>query len=111
LLAVWLTAIVALSLIPLNLKVAIGTTGWLHNCGHLVAFAVFAALLTETGHQTGVRIVRAGAALALAFALELAQRAMYRNDFEWRDVAMDSIGTVLGYSMMLFFTRPKVTQG
>jgi hypothetical protein len=43
--------------------------------------------------------------------LELAQRAMYRNDFEWRDVAMDSIGTVLGYVMMLFFTRPKITQG
>ena len=96
LLIFWLLLIIALSLIPLDLKNELGTTGKLHQLGHYGAFLITAALLCWDANSLSHKILRCSGAFALGFTLEALEVLFYRNRFEWADVGTDSLGILSG---------------
>lgn len=108
--AVWLGLITALSLLPLRIKVAIGTVGSWHNAGHLLTFAATAALVLATASRATQRARRAILLVVFCSALEMLEAWLYHNRFEWGDLAIDSTGICLGWIAALlfdFFSRLK----
>lgn len=91
----WIAAVAALSLLPLDLKYALGTKGALHDAGHLAAFAVTALLYLNWRRPPLGRIWIGWPIAAFAVALEAAQTTFFGNQFEWRDIVTDLLGIAL----------------
>src|SRR5947208_12027033 len=86
-------AVGAVSLLPLGIKNAVGTTGAFHGLGHLAAFAVIAAIAVSLA-QNFTRVVRITlAVLSYAIFLELLEAVIYGSPFELYDVRTDAVGT------------------
>ena len=94
----WLLFVTALSLMPIQYKFELGTTGKLHEIGHFGAFLIAAGLLCWNTRTAGQRLLRCSGALCLAFLLEAAEMFFFRNRFEWTDVVVDALGIVSGYA-------------
>ena len=101
LLIFWLLFIIALSLIPLELKNELGTTGKLHQLGHYGAFLITAALLCWDANSLSRKLLRCSGAFALGFALEALEVLFYRNRFEWTDIGTDSLGILSGCLLVI----------
>ena len=101
LLIFWLLFIITLSLIPLELKNELGTTGKLHQLGHYGVFLITAALLCWDVESLSRKLLRCSGAFALGFSLELLEMLFYRNRFEWTDVGSDSLGILSGCFLVI----------
>jgi len=106
-LILWLVFLVTLSMLPLGIKNQIGTTGHLHNIGHVLAFTITGMLLTWKAESSFLRLMLACVALLIGFGLELLEHAVYKDLFEWSDVLLDAIGTLIALAIVLF--RPAAT--
>jgi hypothetical protein len=95
-LIVWTTCLAALSLMPLSVKRTIGTTGVLHNGGHLAAFAITGILFLQWRRPSRFQPWLLWPPAAFALALESAEAVLFHNAFEWRDVATDVLGLLTG---------------
>ena len=93
---VWLLFVITVSLMPFPMKMQLGTMGRLHAAGHYFAFLVTVFLLCKELKDLPGRVAGCAAAAALAILLEALETVMYRNRFEWRDVATDFAGVVTG---------------
>lgn len=93
----WVLLVIALSLIPLPWKNAIGTTGAFHQAGHLLAFLILALLLCRSAVTLSAKLVRCLGAVLLGIVLETAEHLLYHDRLEWEDVLVDVIGVVLGF--------------
>jgi hypothetical protein len=101
-LAVWAIGVALLSLLPLHFKRAIGTTGELHEVGHVVSFAITSVLFLQCSRPGAWAVWRLWPVLAFAFTLELLEAALYGNALEWRDIRSDTLGTSAGVLAYLF---------
>jgi uncharacterized membrane protein YhaH (DUF805 family) len=95
-LILWTAALTTLSLMPLPIKRAVGTTGQWHNVGHLIAFAITVVLFLQCRRPGGYSFCQLWPVVALAFALEWLESVLYRSIFEWKDVSVDALGIALG---------------
>jgi hypothetical protein len=82
----------AISLMPLSVKRSIGTTGVLHNGGHLAAFAITGILFLQWKQPDRFQPWLLWPLAAFAFALESAEAVLFHNALEWRDIGTDSLG-------------------
>jgi len=98
--AVWILVVLLVSLLPLPLKHFLKTHGRFHNGAHFCAFLITVLVVCWGRSNTWIARSCAGA-IAFAFLIEGAQTAIYHNDFEWRDILIDSLGAVAGG--VLFF--------
>lgn len=96
----WLAFLVALSLAPFGVKFQLGTKGQLHDVGHFLAFLATAVLLSWNRKTVRSYVAGCLGACALAIFLEALETAVYRNHFEWHDVAMDSFGAAMGFAIL-----------
>jgi len=92
----WIALMAGLSIAPDWFKRRLHTTGHFHYLGHIVIFAITAAVVTSRVKNFPGRILRAGCILAFGIALESAQAIAYHGWFEKRDLLADLMGVVLG---------------
>ncbi len=92
----WLFFVVGLSLIPLPLKIQLGTTGNYHRLGHFAIFFVTAFLLCWKAGNLRAKLFRAAAVIVLGVVLEWLELFFYHASFEWKDVLSDTGGILLG---------------
>lgn len=111
LLAAWILLVLLVSLLPLPLKHFLKTHGRFHNGAHFFAF-LLTVLLLCWGRSNAWMVASCAGAIGLAFLIEGAQTAFYHNNFEWRDILIDSLGAVVGGVLYLTYReepdkRPK----
>ena len=106
---VWITCLTFGSLLPGNLKVELGTTteqqqihpneGVIlpHRIAHFALFGFTACLLMLLSRTNRTEFWAMITAILLGSAIEFAQHAIYRFNFEWWDVRDDAIGAVGAY--------------
>jgi len=97
---VWLALLTALSLAPLRIKWQLGTTGALHDAGHLSIFAATAFLVCWTAKGVSGRLIRFAGVGAIALVLEGMESALYHNRLEWHDILMDLCGAAAGLAIL-----------
>jgi hypothetical protein len=102
----WIVAVTALSLLPLDLKYAIGTKGALHDAGHVAAFAITTLLYLGWRRPLPGRLWMLLRIVAFAFVLEAAQSTFFHNHFEWRDIATDSLGIAVAAVLYILRAKP-----
>jgi hypothetical protein len=99
-------AILTVSLVPWEIKDALGTGGIWHRYFH---FGVFAAATLAAVIRAGTlrsRALMAGAVLLLAFTSEAAEFAVYRMaGFEWFDMRDDTAGILTAFAVVELFRR------
>jgi len=88
-------AIAVLSLAPIPVKSALRTLGILHNPGHLLVFAASGVLLLADARSLSSGLRRMAFILLFCAATEALESVIYRNPFEWVDLAIDSLGIAL----------------
>jgi len=108
-LILWSIGVALLSLLPLHLKRAIGTTGQLHDLGHVVAFAITSVLFLRCNRQGGWAVWRLWPVLAFAVILEALESILYSNVFEWSDIGVDTLGMVAGL-LAYHLSRARITR-
>ena len=92
---VWIVGLVIASLQPVRYQVArYGTLS--HLILHAIAFAVPIFILQSVINRRTLVWMSASGALLLAIGIELAQRSLYGNRFEWRDLFADILGVAVG---------------
>lgn len=102
-LAAWIFLLLLVSLLPLPFKQSLETHGRFHNIAHFLAFLITVFLFCRNkSSYTRVAVACAGA-IVIAFLIEGAQTAIYRNLFEWDDVLIDSLGAVIGGALLLAY--------
>ena len=98
----WSAAVIAASIPPPAVNLRWKTTGGLHVCAHVAAFLAGALLIGCAGKTTRARGRYVPWLIAVAFLSELLEVLRYGNSFEWRDVAADVTGVLLGLGALLF---------
>ena len=88
----WLACVVAGSFLPLDWKSVLHTHGGLHLPLHFVVFAGTGWMVVSLSRSLWRRALFCAALMALAFALEAMQKAIYPIHFEWADLATDTAG-------------------
>src|SRR3954447_7238697 len=89
-------AVGAVSLLPLRIKNAVGTTGAFHGLGHLTAFALIAAITVNLAQNFTRVVTLCLAVLSYAVVLEMLEALVYGSPFELYDVRTDAIGIIFG---------------
>jgi VanZ family protein len=102
--AAWIACVLLISLLPLPLKDFLKTHGRFHNGAHFCAFLITVLVVCWGRSKTWITGSCAGA-IGFAFLIEGAQTAIYHNDFEWRDILIDSLGAVAGGVLFLAIGR------
>lgn len=103
-LAVWLTAVIVVSVSPLSFKLKLHTIGAYHNFSHYVVYTLTGFLLWLVVERWYSRILTFLAGLSLAFGQEWLENKIYHAGFEWKDVVTDLAGLASGYALMLLIT-------
>jgi hypothetical protein len=110
-LAGWILLILLVSLLPMPFKRFLETHGRFHNTGHFLAFLITVWVVCwNKGSNAWVAVACAGA-IGMAFLIEGAQTAIYHNPFEWKDVLIDSLGTVVGGGLLLAYRADDQSRG
>ncbi len=104
-LGLWLVFITLLSLSPYHLKIWLGTTGHLHEAGHVLAFALTTLLICWLVPSVTGKLLRCAAVFAFAMFLEAFEMLVYHAPFEWEDIALDTLGILGGCLILLFAER------
>jgi hypothetical protein len=94
-LVVWLTGLTTVSLLPLPMRRALGTTGIWHDAGHLLCFAITGFLFLQSRQSSGPFLLTIWPIVAFPFTLECLEWAIYANRFEWKDVLADILGLMV----------------
>jgi hypothetical protein len=105
--ASWIALMAGLSIAPDRIKRRLHTTGHFHYLGHVVIFAITAAVVTCTAKTLRSRVLRAGCIVAFGITLESAEVIAYHGWFEKRDLLADVAGVFLG--LLLTCTLPNHT--
>lgn len=100
-LVTWILLVTFVSALPLNLKRLVGTQGLLHNWAHLFVFAFTVLLFCWRRSSLSSKIARSGLAILFAISLEGMQAIVYRNEFEWHDLWVDSVGVLIGLAFVI----------
>lgn len=87
--ALWFVLIALVSLAPLRVKNAMGTTGILHSAGHMFVFAVSGVMLLAFADTPISRVWRVLFIFLFCASLEALQTVIYHNHFEWSDLFID----------------------
>ncbi len=104
-LAVWLLLVTVVSLLPYEIKHALGTTGRFHACGHVTVFAVTSCLLCARGRSGRAMLLLAAVGVFFGWTTEMAEHLHFGNEMEWWDVASDSVGVMLGFFCIACLSR------
>ncbi len=107
--ALWLTAILGVSLAPAVVKTSLHTIGPLHNALHFTAFLVAAFLMTLGAPGWRYRLLRGLVALIFALTTEYLEAAISLNVLEWRDIRTDALGIAVGL-FAAFLLRGRMAQ-
>jgi uncharacterized protein YfiM (DUF2279 family) len=92
----WSCLLLLASILPVRLGHHNGLHGGLHEAVHVVAFCATAltfSAFANTGRSKAVYFIWA---LFLAVVTEWLETITFHNRFEWKDVALDLAGVVLG---------------
>jgi hypothetical protein len=103
--ALWLAAIVSLSLVPLKLKLHLGTTGRWHNVGHFFMFLVAALLACRLANSVYGKLLCCVGVAALGFTMELVEKFAYHIAYEWGDARVDCAGVLCGILLLLLLPQ------
>jgi hypothetical protein len=108
---IWIMCVIVGSLLPLRMKIALGTTSHLHRPLHMFVFGSAAVVLLLLSNTLRQRLTSVLCILALAAFLEILQfwityQPKY-SAFEWRDLLDDGGGIVIAVVLsMLIKLRP-----
>jgi hypothetical protein len=92
---IWIAVLVAGSLQPARP----GAVKMLHREVHWVAFAGAGLLLFALSKTRRREILGACTIFLLGVSLEVAQRSIYRNHLEWRDIADDGVAILAAFAL------------
>lgn len=104
LLIIWSIGLTLLSLLPLHVKRTIGTTGKLHDMGHILAFAITSVLFLRYNRPGPWAVWRLWPVLLFAIGLEAVESVLYGNILEWPDIGLDALGMLAGL-LAYWFSR------
>lgn len=102
---IWIAVVTLISFLPHNDKQELHTKGRLHPWGHLLAFAGIGFTLVRSVRTLEMRIFLLLLSGAFALIVEAAQQLRYGMGMEWRDVALDCLGIVLGGIVAMLVDR------
>ena len=103
----WLVLITVLSTMPLRFKLRVGTTGYLHKPGHLLAFLVTTVIFCWAAASLNALLLRSSAICCFAVILEILEWLLYHNRMEWEDVLIDVLGVALGFLIVAAVQRSR----
>jgi hypothetical protein len=86
-----MTLVTAVSLAPLDVKIALRTAGHWHNAIHLTVFFFTGLMLLADAAKPSARAARAVALFMFCCVLEWLQAVLYHNSVEWRDIFVDTL--------------------
>ena len=96
--------ILGFSMLPWDVKQAIGTEGRMHRYLHVFAFGFATLVLTRMVHSSRARFAVVAGFLLVAVASELGECLYYQNSmFEWYDLKDDFIGVAGGLAISELF--------
>src|SRR5215467_9874145 len=95
-LIIWSIGLTLLSLLPLHVKRAIGTTSELHDMGHILAFVITSVLFLRCNRPSAWAGWRLWPVLVFAVGLETFESVLYGNVLEWSDIGLDALGMLGG---------------
>jgi len=101
LITIWLAFVFALSMAPYEVKDHFGTKGEFHDAGHVAIFFITAVLLCWNAEGVGRKLFHCFLALCVILASEGLEKLVYRDRFEWNDVAMDVGGVLVGFAFAM----------
>jgi hypothetical protein len=109
LIVLWVFIITAVSVAPWVVKFHLGINGASHNLWHFTAFLITALFFGTGTHKWYSSLLGCAAAACLAAGLEIVEAASFHSRFEWRDVAVDSVGVAAGLAILIFTKSLSVT--
>lgn len=98
----WILVLTSASVAPWIVKFRLGVNGPGHDLWHFTAFLLTALAFSNGAGKVRGKVLRCAAAITLAAVLETAEVVCYHIRFEWRDVAVDSLGAVAGLTILIF---------
>jgi hypothetical protein len=101
----WVAAIVSLSLVPLKMKLHLGTTGRWHNVGHFFMFVVATLLACRLVSGLYGKLLCCAGVAAIGFIMELVEKFAYHIAYEWGDVRVDCAGVLCGILVLLLLPQ------
>lgn len=103
LLAIFLAALVVLSLMPHSWKGHTALKGWFHVGAHVLAFALAVRIAARRWESwTQVALIAAGL-LIFGITLELLEAIKFGNRLEYLDMISDTFGILAGISSLRLF--------
>ena len=100
------SGLAVISFLPGGSKHILHTRGRFHSWGHLLSFAVVAFVAMSVTRSSRGRILWLGGLVLFGFGIEAAERLVFGNPMEWKDVGMDAIGAACG-AIAAVLTAPK----
>jgi len=110
-LAAWIFLLLLVSLLPLPFKQSLETHGRFHYIAHFLAFLMTVFVLCRKKWSNRRIAVACAGAMVMAFLIEGAQTAIYKNLFEWDDVLIDSLGAIIGGALLLAYRAAAQSRG
>ena len=92
----WVLCIVAFSIAPIPFKDLFHTRGHWHYVGHFAVFFSSAILFCWRSRGAARKGLACLGLFILALVVEALEHLIYRNGFEWQDVAVDTAAIVAG---------------
>ena len=105
LIGLWMLVVLFLCMMPMSLKDAMGTTGQFHYAGHFFTFVITALIFCRGAKDMQSSLLRAGAAVAVGVITEILERIGYHHRLEKRDIAVDTLGVIVGLLITLYFSQ------
>jgi hypothetical protein len=99
----WSAIVIAVSIAPPGIKTYLRPTGPLHAWAHLAMFCAGALVVCRTGGRPRDWARLVPCLVATAFLSEMSEVAIYRNAFEYADVAADLAGVLVGLGFLWFW--------
>ena len=99
--ALWIMLIVSLSLVPLKVKLHLGTMGRWHNAGHFLVFFVATLLACRMVNGVYAKLLCCMGVAGVAFTMEWVEKIGYHIPYEWRDIRFDCTGILCGILLMV----------
>ena len=106
-----LAAIAVFSLLPSKDRQFLhflGTGGTFHAMGHLFTFGCLGGVAIGVSRSARWSVALIAGVLLFGWGIEMADHLLYHDWMEWRDVRIDSIGTLCGGFLVWLLLRGRV---
>ena len=98
--AVWSCFVIAASVFPIKFGHDSALRARLHGASHIIVFLATVLIFSVCTRASKLRLAHLGWIVVVAAATEWLETVVYRNHFEWADLALDLGGIAIGLLLL-----------